>query len=686
MSEQTNLETKMGHESQAGNPWKDDNLAQKDLLDVKRANSDKQNDSISNLTREETNDENQGITLKSHGHCRDIVLNGNYNDNDRDFVSEEDTVNNDVVSNNHQGDFELISEILRHEYDTVSDDHQTDHGVVTEYHLRENDTVSDDHKIGHGVVTEYHLCENDTVSDDHQIGHGVVTEYHLRENDTVSDDHQTDHGVVTEDDLHEYDTVSNNISVGAYHVTDDGDIAFMKLFSCFGKSKAKDKETTPFQKSTNDKAKEQQIDTALQTELKPLEMLYERGVKPRHPYIQIVRKSHSSDIIGGCTLKTSTGAPDHFEEPKLGNVKAEYDKYTPLSRSVIESYERHHPANTKAMSHDTRIHDLDKYDFSFPHRGLAVLIVNKRFINFNNRDGAQFDVTKSKDILQKLGYYQMNNDCKNLNKASTLNILKAARDTDHSAFDSFALIVSSHGDEKENPRKNGKKEHAIYSSDDQYIFTGDILEMFSDDNCPSLKGKPKLFFIQACRGSKTDLGAEIAVIQANDGNDNKAKQVIWTQPSAGHNDSFPSYYDGKNSEEETVESDQHLARVQSVDDTDARGFVDIWEDRPIVLCNNDCLIMYAIPSGHFAWRSNTDGSWMLHYLWVEVMNYDYRKPCSFLKVLTATNRKMANRETHTPGNLAKSGKKAIPAIIHQLDKDIVFRQKKYSEYSTITFV
>lgn len=37
----------------------------------------------------------------------------------------------------------------------------------------------------------------------------------------------------------------------------------------------------------------------------------------------------------------------------------------------------------------------------------------------------------------------------------------------------------------------------------------DIYEKLAGDRCPTLAGKPKLFFIQACRGAKCDPGVEI---------------------------------------------------------------------------------------------------------------------------------------------------------------------------------
>lgn len=68
----------------------------------------------------------------------------------------------------------------------------------------------------------------------------------------------------------------------------------------------------------------------------------------------------------------------------------------------------------------------------------------------------------------------------------------------------FACVVSSHGSED----AIGKAERDEYLPDhvtvyEHFIATKDgkirtkrILEMFDDDNCKPLKGKPRLFFIQ----------------------------------------------------------------------------------------------------------------------------------------------------------------------------------------------
>lgn len=61
---------------------------------------------------------------------------------------------------------------------------------------------------------------------------------------------------------------------------------------------------------------------------------------------------------------------------------------------------------------------------------------------------------------------------------------------DHSNMDCFVCFILSHGEK-------GK----IKGVDNELVNIKDLLSCFSGSNCPSLAGKPKLFFIQACQGS-----------------------------------------------------------------------------------------------------------------------------------------------------------------------------------------
>lgn len=46
--------------------------------------------------------------------------------------------------------------------------------------------------------------------------------------------------------------------------------------------------------------------------------------------------------------------------------------------------------------------------------------------------------------------------------------------------------------------------------DDQIVTTQEIISLFSGPNCPALLNKPKVFFFQACRGSKLDSPDQVA--------------------------------------------------------------------------------------------------------------------------------------------------------------------------------
>ena len=68
---------------------------------------------------------------------------------------------------------------------------------------------------------------------------------------------------------------------------------------------------------------------------------------------------------------------------------------------------------------------------------------------------------------------------------------------DHTAYDCFVLWLMSHGEQ-------GK----IFCTDGHSIKIETIVNLFMINNakCSTLKGKPKLIFIQACRGHEKDRG------------------------------------------------------------------------------------------------------------------------------------------------------------------------------------
>ena len=53
-----------------------------------------------------------------------------------------------------------------------------------------------------------------------------------------------------------------------------------------------------------------------------------------------------------------------------------------------------------------------------------------------------------------------------------------------------------------------EKKEILYGTDDQLIPVQDHIRLFNGSHCPLLVGKPKIFFLQACRGESRDKGVK----------------------------------------------------------------------------------------------------------------------------------------------------------------------------------
>ena len=191
-------------------------------------------------------------------------------------------------------------------------------------------------------------------------------------------------------------------------------------------------------------------------------------------------------------VSAETEAGDVSAETEDGDVPAETEDGDDVKPDKAESKDGENIVN---------LTESDSYNFTFPKRGYLLLVINEKFYNQAKRTGADIDLQKMKKIAKKFKFEIVNNGNEtNLTKLDMLTWLEKAQAADHSERDCFMFMISTHGLEQRNPRKGGDLDHALVCADDQLIFTSSIVEMFNDRNCPSLKGKPKIFIIQACRG------------------------------------------------------------------------------------------------------------------------------------------------------------------------------------------
>lgn len=124
-----------------------------------------------------------------------------------------------------------------------------------------------------------------------------------------------------------------------------------------------------------------------------------------------------------------------------------------------------------------------------PH-GYCVIINNIHFQDKNmaDRTGAEEDEKRLKTLFRALKFDVIVR--RDLNKHEIENVAETYGGKNHRDFDAFVLILMSHG---------GDRDH-ILGIDGRETTVKNLMVEFQANKCPSLKGKPKVFIIQTCRG------------------------------------------------------------------------------------------------------------------------------------------------------------------------------------------
>uniref|UniRef100_A0A0D9S274 Caspase 5 n=1 Tax=Chlorocebus sabaeus TaxID=60711 RepID=A0A0D9S274_CHLSB len=144
---------------------------------------------------------------------------------------------------------------------------------------------------------------------------------------------------------------------------------------------------------------------------------------------------------------------------------------------------------------------------------LALIICNTEFDHLPPRTGADFDILGMKGLLQGLGYNVV--DKTNLTARKMESELRAfARRPEHKSSDSTFLVLMSHG------ILEGICGTAHDEKNPDVLLYDTVFQIFNNRNCLSLKDKPKVIIVQACRGKRRgehwvrDSPASLAVISS----------------------------------------------------------------------------------------------------------------------------------------------------------------------------
>ncbi|XP_061108027.1 caspase-3-like [Conger conger] len=257
-----------------------------------------------------------------------------------------------------------------------------------------------------------------------------------------------------------------------------------------------------------------------------------------------------------------------------------------------------------APSQVTEDSDPDKYRYNMDYTsiGRCVIINNKNFdknTGLNAREGTDVDAGLVMKTFRGLGY-----DVKIFNDLTVEKIeeeLTKVSKEDHSKMASFVCVLLSHG-----------QENRLYGTDSA-VELSKLTGLFRGDNCATLVGKPKLFFIQACRGTEMDGGVETDSV--------------------------------------AVEDDESPTRI------------------PV---EADFLYAYSTAPGYYAWRNPQNGSWFIQSL-CSILD-EFGKQLELMQLMTRVNNMVAlnfQSNSFTPGFNAK---KQIPCIVSMLTKELYFQK------------
>lgn len=296
-------------------------------------------------------------------------------------------------------------------------------------------------------------------------------------------------------------------------------------------------------------------------------------------------------------VETNSGIGRRFRSRSANPKKTEKENVKKSDKEIREPMENLKITEVNPIS-KARFADEPEYRMTHSKRGIGLIINNKRFdprLDMPLREGTDKDAASLESTLSMLGF-----EVRTLHNCSSLlmrkKLLELAR-ADHTDMDCFLCCILTHG------------EDGVVFGVDEPVDLDQLIQPFKLNR--TLAGKPKLFFIQACRGS--------------------------------------NFIEGIDSNPFDI---QYVSKIPM---------------------EADFLIAYSTIAGCFSWRNSINGSWFIQSL-CHVLNKQ-GKTSEIMQILTAVNRRVAFYYESNTNEAVSTGKRQIPCILSMLTKELYFKPK-----------
>ncbi|XP_067844234.1 caspase-8-like [Heptranchias perlo] len=205
---------------------------------------------------------------------------------------------------------------------------------------------------------------------------------------------------------------------------------------------------------------------------------------------------------GGSTTKQNSNAMANLQSAMeaISVESAPVETSTASSMDAVAGPPPRPSAQTVSNSEGNQrnFQRIEVYKMDSSPLGNCLILNNSLFPGtmYKERNGTENDAARLDKVFKKLGFEIYRHD--NLTVESMKETLQKYQKRDHHNIDCFVCCILSHGEKD-----------AIVGTDGNLLDIKDIRSMFSGSQCPSLLEKPKVFFIQACQGTRSQTACPV---------------------------------------------------------------------------------------------------------------------------------------------------------------------------------
>ncbi|CAK6954037.1 caspase-8 isoform X1 [Scomber scombrus] len=133
---------------------------------------------------------------------------------------------------------------------------------------------------------------------------------------------------------------------------------------------------------------------------------------------------------------------------------------------------------------------LGTYPMTSAKRGICLIVNNENFGGgLKRREGTMVDENNLDIVFKWLGFDIVIR--RNCTSGQMQSIMQELASQNHSQMDCLVCFILSHG-----------QEQSVYGVDGNTVELQDLMDPFNGSRCSTLANKPKMFFIQACQGTR----------------------------------------------------------------------------------------------------------------------------------------------------------------------------------------